>query len=376
MTFTRDGGVVPSHIRAYRPDPEEHGKAHGLCRGYVQKAVYQDDEGNKTGQLEYIVTINGQDYSGVLDLTGPGGIFQNQRRIRQGADFSIEGPVLDSTYEEHKNGELVFCLMMDGDGDVPVIIAGGEHPLINQMNDDWTPPSASDGMVDRFEWNGLEFKTDDDGTYTITILGKKDILPGVPVPVVVNKDAVGSVFSITKDGDFSYVGAQGTTIAVTNMEDKIALTAAFGDTVTVSAADGIQATTPAAGGTALSMKDGKVDLSAALGITVTSSTGDVTVAAAGSAKAKFSAGQIGFSGVGGVELLDLFDQTLAQVSTMAEKAASMATDDAAHIHGTGVGPSSPPTTASAYVQLAVDFTAAKTAITLIKTQLGTIKGGT
>lgn len=358
--YTPDGGIVPSHIKVgERSGPEEHDEMLGLYRGFVQRVVRATDDNNQTGRLEYVVTVQGQDYPGALDMTGPGGIYQNAMRIRKGAQVASEsgapGPVLDSTYEEKKDGEIVFVMFLDGD--CPIIIGGDRHPLVDTVNKDYDEP---EGMFDRFEWNGIEFLTDKDGNYTISQIGLKDPATNQ----VTNPTSVGSVFTFNADGDFSFLTAGGTLVAIANADDSIELTCADGDTIKVSKADGIQMSTPAGGGTSVSLKNGNVAFTAGADFTIDGSGG----------KGKFSGGKVGF-GSDAFELLDLFDKALEQVSILAEKSASMATDDSTHIHGSSVGPTSPPTTASAYVTLAADFTAAKVAIELIKTNLGTIKGG-
>ena len=367
--YTATGGPVPGNVRAMVPraPQDEHKGQYGVRRGYVQRAVASDDFENITGRLEYNVLIEGQIYKGVLDATGQSGIRNYSERVRSGITQTIASSLGEDSFPEETDGEAVWCLFIKGDADRPIIIGSDLHPRIDD-NANYTAPGSTDGEQEVWEFNGLQFKIDSDGTMTFEIVPVSDPMTKAPKNLL----SAGTILTLDKDGNFTFLNKTGTSIEASNADDSVTVKSAFGDMLSVSKIDGIQTSTPAAGGTSISCKAGKVDITAALDITVTSSSGSLALEGSGG-KAKLGTGKVGLGGA--VELLDLFDQTLAQISTMAEKATSMATDDSTHIHGTGVGPSSPPTTASAYVALAADFTAAKAAIEAIKTQLGTIKGG-
>lgn len=265
---TPEGGIVPAHVRVSpMPGPEAHHEMLGLYRGFVQRVVPPDDDDNVTGRMEYVVTVGGQDYPGALDMTGSGGIYQNAMRIRKGVDVANESgapvPVLDDTYEEKKDGEIVFCMFLNGDGDCPIIIGGDRHPLVDTVNEDY---QELDGLFDRFEYNGFEFLIDPDGNYTITMIGMKDPTTNF----VTNTDAVGSVFTFNVDGDFSFMTAGGTLVTINNAEDSVSIICNDEDQIVVSKADGIQMSTPASGGTSISCKSGVIEINAAKGFILNS----------------------------------------------------------------------------------------------------------
>lgn len=98
----------------------------------------------------------------------------------------------------------------------------------------------------------------------------------------------------------------GANITIDGTEDTINASSSFGDSLTVSAADGILATTPAAGGTSLSMKNGQVTINGAIGVKVADGVG---------AELNLTGGKVALGGTP-AELLDLFDQALSQLITL------------------------------------------------------------
>lgn len=178
----------------------------------------------------------------------------------------------------------------------------------------------------------------------------------------------------------------GALVNVDGTNDKITAQVAFGDTIEISAADGIQASTPAAGGTSLSMKSGKIDITCAQAATFTSeqasitvegkadvsiisdtgslnlnaSAGDIEAQASGGATLKLSNGKVGL-GIAAAELVDLLDQTIDQLK-------QTLTDIQLITVPTAVGPSGVPVNASS-------FAATISALTSVKTKVTSIKGG-
>jgi len=151
--------------------------------------------------------------------------------------------------------------------------------------------------------------------------------------------------------------ANGTQFKIDGTSDKITATAVFGDNWELSAANGFQVATPAAGGTSLSMTGGQVDLFGAIGLTITNQSGStlvldstsVLLSEPGSAAVNLSGGKVAI-GSGAAELLDLCDQHL---DALINNASSIAL--------TSVGPA----------QLSPVVV---TSLTQIKTLLGLIKG--
>lgn len=152
----------------------------------------------------------------------------------------------------------------------------------------------------------------------------------------------------------------GTKFSVNSFDDSITGEVVFGDRFELSAANGFQVSTPAAGGTSLSMKSGTVDLTGAAGVNISSSSlADVTITGGGDAELKLSGGTVALGGPGG-ELLDLVDQIIDVVD-------ETLTNIEAITVPTSVGPSGPPTNSAAFI-------ATQSTLATIKTMLNSIKG--
>lgn len=311
--YSPDGGPIPNNVRASQRQSgsDAHGSQFGLQRGYVQKAVFPDDDENITGDMEYHVTIKGQLYAGVLDMSSAGSIFNSHLRVRRGVGRDKTSPdgLADETLEEKKDGEAVWCLFAGGDGDVPIIVRSATHPRAAE-NPNYIKPTAALGEFERYEQNGFEFLITADGELSITMVGLADPTTGLPKDPTV----VGTVAKFSKDGGFAFMNAKGTTFEVSQADDSITMQSAFGDKLAISAADGIQASTPAGGGTSISMKGGKLDVLSAQDLTVTSQAAGVTVVGAGGATLKLAAGKVGL-GSGANEVLDILNQLITALST-------------------------------------------------------------
>jgi hypothetical protein len=162
------------------------------------------------------------------------------------------------------------------------------------------------------------------------------------------------------DSGIRLTGHNGTKFAVNTFDDSITAEVVFGDTFELSAANGFQVATPAAGGTSLSMKGGSVDITGATGVNISSSAlADVTVTGGGDAALVLSGGTVALGGPAG-ELLDLVDQIIDVVD-------ETLTNITAITVPTAVGPSGPPTNSAAFI-------ATQVTLATIKTTLGLIKG--
>lgn len=140
------------------------------------------------------------------------------------------------------------------------------------------------------------------------------------------------------DSSVDILMTSGTEVKIDGTNDAITLTAAFGDTLSVSALDGIQASTPS--GTSLSMKSGSVTI-------------------------KGSGGELNLNGTVALgndtaELLDLFDQTLDQLIDTETEIQTITVP-------TSVGPSGPPINSA-------NFATILSNLTIIKGLLAGIKG--
>lgn len=145
----------------------------------------------------------------------------------------------------------------------------------------------------------------------------------------------------------------GTTITLDGATDLWSAEAALGDKISVSALDGVQISTPAAGGTSASFKAGMVEIDGTLGFKASEGTGGATV--------NLANGLIGI-GNSSAELLDLFDQFLDIVANLAT---AMSTET--HVGNLGY-PTAPPTNAADYIKAGVEIN------TKIKAKLALIKG--
>jgi hypothetical protein len=187
----------------------------------------------------------------------------------------------------------------------------------------------------------------------------------------------GSTLADTDSG-IRLTGHNGTKFAVNAFDDSITAEVVFGDTFELSAANGFQVATPAAGGTSLSMKGGSVDITGATGVNISSgalgdvtvtsggaleitsgAAADLTITGGGNAALVLSGGTVALGGPAG-ELLDLVDQIIDVVD-------ETLTNITAITVPTAVGPSGPPTNSAAFI-------ATQATLTTIKTTLGLIKG--
>ena len=165
---------------------------------------------------------------------------------------------------------------------------------------------------------------------------------------------------VDNDSGIRLTGHNGTKFAVNSYNDSITAEVVFGDTFELSAANGFQVATPAAGGTSLSMKGGAVDITGATGVNISSSSlADITITGGGDAALVLSGGTVALGGPAG-ELLDLVDQIIDVVDETLSNIQAITVP-------TAVGISGPPANSAAFI-------ATQVTLATIKTTLGLIKG--
>lgn len=186
------------------------------------------------------------------------------------------------------------------------------------------------------------------------------------------------------DKSFTFEFASGTNFKIDSVADSFVFEANFGDRLEISAANGIQHTTPAAGGTTISQKGGKIDFTSTLDSTYTSTQGNITITAqgtlslvsqtgdyeltasagnitltgSGGAVLKIGGGKVGLGGPAG-ELVDLVGQLLDEVDKTEDGIMAITVP-------TAVGPSGPPINSATFVAIKATLATIKTALTGIK----------
>jgi len=186
-----DGSVVSSKMPVGgQYDP--HRKMFGIYRGQVIKTVYPDDpQSNTKNRMEYVVRVKGQNYPNAIDMRDAGGIYNYKERVRKHTEKSFSGPLDDTQYPENLDGEMVYVMMIEGNGDIPLIVGGDTHPKHAKYKN----PKRSDGLFDREEYNGVEWFVDKSGNFTLTIVGLKDVNGNIT-----NQAAVGTLLKLASDG--------------------------------------------------------------------------------------------------------------------------------------------------------------------------------
>jgi hypothetical protein len=190
--FTRDGAVIPAGTPA-RPQKKKggHYQKFAFKKGIIVDVVFPDDKRNSSGdRVEYVVNIEGQDYPNAVAINRAGAINNYGNKILKKFEKSNDGKRNSATFDENTDAEIVYCLFLNGNGDIPIIIGSAEHPRVAKRL------SKDDELIDVFEFNGVEFKTDKDSNYTITQVGRKD-LDGK----IINSGAVGTKIKIFGNGD-------------------------------------------------------------------------------------------------------------------------------------------------------------------------------
>lgn len=134
----------------------------------------------------------------------------------------------------------------------------------------------------------------------------------------------------------------GAKLELDGFQDMINAEVAFGDKINISKLNGIQMSTPALGGTSVSMKAGKIDVLSALAQTYTSDTGSITIKA-GQTMAELTQTAITLKEpIGGTLKLTqgkvALGSSVAETLALMEQAIKSLTDNAATFVNTAVGP--------------------------------------
>lgn len=225
------------------------------------------------------------------------------------------------------DGDTVVVVFIMGDVARPKIIAMLPH---NQSGPNGLcpdpRPTEDDGDCFKVRFGGTSLMIDQDGNVSIkNTLTLDEVLSGEPIPApktftIDLTDGAGAHTTLVMDGDtgnLTFEGSNGTTVTIDNDNDAVDILCDDGDELSVSAADGIQASTPSNGGTSLSMKDGQIDLVAGQGFSVTtqgdsydivSDGGDVNIkSSAGAVNIEADGGDIALKATGGAFSVE--DQT-------------------------------------------------------------------
>jgi len=326
----RDGSITPTHLPSHPHDNSgaRHYKQFGFYPGDIKAAVYADEDGNISGDVEYVVNILGQLYYGVRDIRGSGGIYNSHIRVRKGVDHTKysakipSSPKEDSAYYEDQDGEAVWCLFIEGNGDFPIIVGSRSH-LRRKDNPNFKKATKANGIFERYEFNGMEFLIDKDGNFTVGQVGLKS--SASQIPIVLNPEAlvpVPSKVTFGKNGDITLsINDAQLSMTFTKATNKCELTAGVGAKIVL---------------------DG---------------TGDsITCQTATGSKIKLGAAKVGLGGPGG-EVVDLLAQVTDQlIDTLTKLSVTM---------GNLGFP----------ISTAADFTAMINKMVPIKLKIASIKGG-
>lgn len=181
---------IPCHIPKIRRSP-----IYGVYQAQVVEIIYTDDPRNSNRErLEYVVNVEGQNFENVIDIRQSGGIFDYSETVRKPVERQGAAPPEDANeYDEKLDGETVLVAFFGGHSDLPVIIGSLPHPL----HPPYKKAVRADGRFHVFEYNGVEFKIDDNGSVSFEIVGKKDhVSSSATSPVILNEDAVGAKITI------------------------------------------------------------------------------------------------------------------------------------------------------------------------------------
>lgn len=192
-----------------------HFRQWGLYKGLVLGVIPADHKNNSTGdRLEYVVKIRGQIYFNVIAVCDLGGIYNYSETIKKGTEDILD----ESQYDEKRDGETVLVGFVGGHGDLPLIIGSLEHPT----HGGYKKSSEANGRQHIFEYNGIEYKIDQNGTLTFEQIGLKEIQGAFRQPTITNPDAVGAKISID--------GTNGNIDIITPSGGQINIDGATGDT--------------------------------------------------------------------------------------------------------------------------------------------------
>lgn len=340
MDIRPDGHIVSSGVKQYPSIVTD--KYFGIVKARVDEVVYSDSSDNysyeqyRVKTTQYVCRIVGSQFDGLyvrgaICASEIGGQFNYEETILSPVKELAPISLLGDKDPSLTNGDYVLMMFLYGDLNSGIIIKGFPHPQNEEAG-----KGESEGIKSVKELNGIETKIDKDGNFTITVKGLKDPLTGqVLLPLGVDTE-----FKIGKDGKISFLSnPQGTIVEIDGTSDKVSFTSAFGDTVSVSKTDGIQASTPT--GTSLSMKQGEVLVQGTEG------------------KMKLKTGKVALGGPAG-ELFAEVEKMLTQLDTLC-------TQLQAETHLGNLGyPTGTPINTAAYAAIQTQLAAIKVVIGLLK----------
>jgi len=183
-----DGSIMTSKLNwGHRKGLQGHYSDFAIRRGIVTGVVYPDDSNNSDKErVEYILQDieSGQRYSNAIDMKKSGGKYNYERTIRKNVENK---PGKLDEYAENLDGEAVFYAFVDGHSESPIILGASDHPF----NAAYKKAKRSDGRCHVFEYNGVEFLIDKNGTLTLKQVGLKN-----QDGSIANSDAIGAEIKI------------------------------------------------------------------------------------------------------------------------------------------------------------------------------------
>lgn len=209
-----DGTYVSDKIPVSRAKPDGgHHEMYGVYQGVINEIVYPDDSkqgaDNMLFAVQYVVKVKGAIYRNARDMRYFGGIFDHSIVIRKPTENSVKGQ--EDKLDRLKDGELVYVMFVDGHADYPVIIGAAHHIRSGEYLDKRAMKAR--GRYFEQEFNGIEVLIDKDGTYKVSIVGKKSDDKGT----ISNQGAVGSVIILDGiTGDITLQDVHGNIIKLSN----------------------------------------------------------------------------------------------------------------------------------------------------------------
>lgn len=299
----------------------------GLYRGVVVKTIYPDDPQNSNKvRVEYTVRVNGQDYSSAVNARESGGIYNYKERIRKHSEIVTEGTEVGrGSLPEMLDGEYVYVMFLEGNGNIPVIVGGAPHPQQSK----YKKHKKSEGIFEETEFNGVRVSIDKDSNWTVQQVGRKDPKDKT-FKKLQNEKAKGAQIRLGGiDGDVTIKGAKG--FFNIDKDGSVKLIAQDGSIISMDATSGA-IIIASKDGNVITMDKNAVVIAEKTGKSVISLKGDTAQVTSKkvlvqSEETSINSGTVNlgtaavFSGVIYENLKTIFD---------------------AHIHATAVGPSGPP----------------------------------
>ena len=308
--YTPNGGVVSSKLPVSERNEAKHRSMFGLYRGVVVRSIYPDEKDNITkNRMEYVIRVRGQEYPNAINLREAGGVYNYQERVRKGIEKSFTGQVDVHQFNENLDGEHIFVMFIEGNGDVPLIVGGDNHSRA------YKKLKKDDGLVDVEEFNGVEISTDKNSNYVIKQVGRKDVEGKIK-----NQDAVGAKITLYgATGDIEVLADPDCKTYWTKKDKKIKLTANTNTVVMdkngIALTDKNKNTFTMASAGVSTTTDGNANVTAKGDAKVTAD-GNADISGKGGASMK-SDGQTVVKGTGGTNVGDSGSPTMVDGQTVA-----------------------------------------------------------